>query len=98
VITRARAAEVARDYARASWLSENALALDPDCVEARQIMERAEAALAAQPELADETVRDVGAKAVDAEDTVTLVNPKSTWSRLAGALKNWMPIGRREGA
>lgn len=98
VIARARAAEAARDYARASWLSENALALDPDCAEARQIMERAQAALAAQPELADETVRDVGAKAVDAEDTVTLVNPKSTWSRLAGALKNWMPIGRREGA
>ncbi len=99
VLALARAAEASHDYARAGWLAENALALDPECAEARQIMQRAQEKLSAEPELADETVKMSGAanKPKDIEDTVTLLPAASPWQRLAGILRSWMP-GHREGA
>ena len=100
VLALARAAETAQDLARAGWLAENALALDPECVEARQIIERAHAALSTEPELADDTVKMTGAanRTVDVEDTVTLMPVLSAWQRLTGLIRSWIPIGHREGA
>jgi predicted Ser/Thr protein kinase len=91
ILDRARAAEAQGEYERAVWTAENALALDLDCEEAKQILERARARIAADPRLADETVDlpgDTG-RDVDPDDTATLTQPTGVWERLAGAFKSW---------
>ena len=96
----AKSAEAAQDLARAAWLAENALALNPECAEAREIMQRAQARLSAEPELADETVKGMSGAAprADIEDTVTLLPVASAWRRLAGLVRSWMHSAHREGA
>jgi tetratricopeptide (TPR) repeat protein len=87
ILARARSAEAQKDYERALWTAQNALAVDPDCDEARQILRRAEGQLAANPELSDETV-DFNPKATaDSEDTVSVTRPLGLWERVAGAFR-----------
>ena len=57
ILERAREAEAQRDYLRAAWTAENALAVDPECAEAKEIWQRAREQLEAQPQLADKTRR-----------------------------------------
>ena len=95
----AKSAEASRDYARAGWLAENALALDPHCDEARAIIQRTQAVLSAEPESEDDTVKVAGAsRPPDTEDTVTLVPSLPVWRRLADVIRSWVHIGHREGA
>jgi tRNA A-37 threonylcarbamoyl transferase component Bud32 len=85
VIAMARAAETTEDFVRAGWLAENALALDPDCAEAREIIDRARTKVAADPGLADETV-------TGAENTL-IINPAlPLWHRIFETLRNWLTI------
>lgn len=88
VVAMARAAEAERDFSRAGWLAENALALDVDCAEANGILERARATLAAEPALADETVRvgSSGTRTPDPDDTLTLSPVRPAWRRLGDTL------------
>jgi tetratricopeptide (TPR) repeat protein len=87
ILARARSAEAQRDFERALWMAQNALAVDPDCDEAREILKRAESQLAANPRLSEETV-DLGASAAgDADDTVSLTRPLGLWERVAGAIR-----------
>ena len=88
VVAMARAAEAERDFSRAGWLAENALALDVDCAEAKGILERARATLAAEPALADETVRvgSSGTRTPDPDDTMTLGPVRPAWRRLGQTL------------
>ncbi len=88
ILEHARAAESQKDYERAVWTAQNALALDPECQEAQQILKRAEGKIAANPRLSDETV-DLGksAAAGDPDDTVSLTRPVGLWKRVAGALR-----------
>ena len=60
ILERARDAEAQRDYVRAAWTAENALAIDPECAEAREIVRRAQEQIDAQPALADKTVDSHG--------------------------------------
>ena len=87
MLARARSAEAQGDHERALWTAQNALAVNPDCDEAGQILERAQAQLAANPRLSDETVNLGAAAAGDADDTVSLTRPLGLWERLAGALR-----------
>lgn len=90
ILDRARAAEAQAEYERALWTAENALALDPDSTEAKDILERVKAQLAANPRLADETVdltNEPGTS--DPDDTVSLRRPSGMWGRLAGAVRGW---------
>jgi hypothetical protein len=94
-LEQARAAEARKDFVRAGWMAENALALDLESVEARQILERVRAALAAEPALADETV-GMGGQPIDAaaaEDTVTIGARPTGWRRVAAAIRNWSRPG-----
>jgi serine/threonine protein kinase len=86
ILARARTAEAQKDYERAVWTAQNALAVDPECDEARQILKRAEGQLAANPELSDETV-DFGAKPADPDDTVSVIRPLGLWERVTGAFR-----------
>ena len=88
IVAMAEAAEAQRDFIRAGWLAENALALDVDCAEARGVLDRAQAALAAAPTLADETVRigSDGRAVHDPDDTLTLNPVISTWRRFGKTL------------
>jgi hypothetical protein len=86
VLAMARAAEATQDFVRAGWLAENALALAPDCVEAREIADRARAKVAADPALADETV-------TGADQDTLIINPEaSLWSRAVEMVRNWLTI------
>jgi serine/threonine-protein kinase len=90
ILDRARAAEAQAEYEKAVWTAENALALDPDSAEAKQILERVKAKLAANPRLADETVdltNEPGTS--DPDDTVSLTKPSRVWGRLAEAVRGW---------
>jgi eukaryotic-like serine/threonine-protein kinase len=100
VLAMAKSAEASRDYARAGWLAENALALDPHCDEARAIIQRTQATLSAEPESEDDTVKVTGAasRPPDTEDTVTLIPSLPVWRRLADVIRSWVHIGDREGA
>ena len=90
MLDRARAAEAQQDLERAVWTAENALAVDPDCAEARQILERVKARLAANPKLADETVDLTNEPGTaDPDDTVSLTKPSGVWERLAIAVRGW---------
>jgi len=85
VLAMARAAVVENDFARALWTAENALALDLDCVEAREIVQVMRAKLEAQPSLADETV-----DTTNPDDTVSLDGRSSAVRRLATIIKKWI--------
>ena len=90
ILERARAAEAQAEYERAVWTAENALAVDPDSTEARRILDRVNAQLAANPRLADETVdltNEPGTS--DPDDTVSLTKPSGVWERLAIAVRGW---------
>jgi hypothetical protein len=91
VLALAREAEVRQDLIRAGWLAENALALDPDCADAQQIVERARARLFAEPDLADETIRvqDGATPLADPEATLMLAPAPSFGRRVANTLKQW---------
>ncbi len=91
VLAMAKAAERKQDFIRAGWLAENALALDLDCADARQIIESVRARLGAQPNLAEDTVKigEGGEPTSDPEDTLTLSPVAPVWRRLATTLKNW---------
>jgi hypothetical protein len=96
VLAMAKAAELNQDFARAGWLAENALALDLDCAEARQIIESVRARLSAQPHLAEDTVKiaEDGGRAPDSDDTLTLSPVAPMWRRLVSALTNWWQATR----
>jgi hypothetical protein len=84
VIAMANAAETRQDFVRAGWLAENALALDPDCAEAREIIDRARAKVASDPALADETV-------TGADQNTLIINPEAPlWRRIVERVKNWL--------
>ena len=90
MLDRARAAEAQQEFERAVWTAENALAVDPESTEARLILERVKARLAANPRLADETVdltNEPGTS--DPDDTVSLTRPSGVWERLAIAVRGW---------
>ena len=90
MLDRARAAETQQEFERAVWTAENALAVDPESTEARLILERVKARLAANPRLADETVdltNEPGTS--DPDDTVSLTKPSGVWERLAIAVRGW---------
>jgi serine/threonine protein kinase len=90
MLDRARAAEAQQEFERAVWTAENALAVDPESTEARLILERVKARLAANPRLADETVdltNEPGTS--DPDDTVSLTKPSGVWERLAIAVRGW---------
>jgi tRNA A-37 threonylcarbamoyl transferase component Bud32/tetratricopeptide (TPR) repeat protein len=89
IIAMARAAEARNDFVRALWTAENALALDLDCPEAREILQRAKARLDEQPALADETVDTLRPKG-DPEDTVSLGGHTSPLQRLASIIRRWV--------
>lgn len=91
ILETARAAEERGEFERAAWAAENALAVDLDCTEAKEILRRARAALEANPKLADETVdlsTDVTGSA-DPDDTVSLTRRPGLWERIAGAVRKW---------
>jgi hypothetical protein len=85
VVTMAKAAETREDFVRAGWLAENALALDPDCAEAREIIDRARAKVAADPGLADETV-------TGADHTLIIVPETPLWRRIVERLRYCLAI------
>jgi tRNA A-37 threonylcarbamoyl transferase component Bud32 len=89
IIAMARAAEARNDFVRALWTAENALALDLDCPEAREILQRAKARLDEQPALADETVDTLRPKG-DPEETVSLSGHTSPMQRLASIIRRWV--------
>ena len=91
IIARARAAEAQRDFVRAAWTAENALAMDPECAEASEIHRRACEQIEAQPALADKTVDLTGGPggSGDPDDTVSLTRPTGAWGRITAALRNW---------
>jgi len=91
ILELARAAESHGDFERAVWMSENALALDLECAEAKQIIDRAKARLTANPRLADETVDLPGEtnRTIDPDDTASLTRPTGLWDRLTDAIRGW---------
>jgi len=95
ILERARAAEAKRDYERAAWTAENALAVDLDCGEAKEILRRANEQLAARPELADDTadLTNGTGRPVDPEDTVSLTRPPGLWGRVTDLVRSWTQRG-----
>jgi serine/threonine-protein kinase len=91
MLERARAAESQKELERAVWTAENALAVDPESTEAREILDRVKAQLAANPRLADETVDLTNEPGTtDPDDTVSLTaRPSGMWGRLAEAVRGW---------
>ncbi len=91
ILETARAAEARGEFERAAWAAENALAVDLDCAEAKDILRRARAALDANPKLADETVdlEADGTQTADPDDTVSLMRRPGLWERIAGAVRKW---------
>lgn len=86
VIAMAKAAETREDFVRAGYFAENALALDPDCAEAREIIDRARAKVAADPGLADETV--TGAD----QNTLIIIPETPLWRRIVERLRYWLTV------
>src|SRR5262249_4368982 len=81
-------------YERAAWTAENALAVDLDCAEAKQILERARAQLASQKAAQsrkddDDTVdlTNQTERKVEPDDTVSLTRPAGVWERVAGMFR-----------
>jgi len=96
ILERAREAEALRDYVRAAWTAENALAVDLDCAEAKEILRRANEQLEARPELADETadLTKSASRSGDPDDTVSLTRPIGLWGRVTDRFRRWR---QREG-
>jgi len=97
MLERARAELAHGDFERAAWTAENALAVDLDCEEAKQIVRDARAQLQASPENADDTVdltNETGRQG-DPDDTVSMTRPVGLWERLTDAVRKWTG---REGA
>jgi tetratricopeptide (TPR) repeat protein len=101
ILAQARTAESQHDFVRAGWLAENALALDVDSNEARQLLERVRAKLSTQPALADETVKvgNAASPSVDPDATVRLSAPPSAWHRFLEAIQRHVlsPLKGRSG-
>ncbi len=92
VLDMARKAEAVRDFAKAAWMAENALALDVENAESREILRRARAELASRPAPDDDDTREVGQKAgvaADPDDTGCLGVPLSPWQRLSLKVRHW---------
>ena len=96
ILEQAREADSRKDSERAAWLAENALAVDPDCSEAQQILRKARAEITANPASADETVdlTDPTGRKGDPDDTVSLMRTPTVWERLTGAVRKWSQGGR----
>ena len=91
MLERARAELTHGDCERAAWTAENALAVDLDCEEAKQILRDARAHLQANPQSADDTVdltNDTGRQG-DPDDTVSMTRPVGIWERLTDAVRKW---------
>ena len=92
MLERARTEAARGEYERAAWTAENALAVDPECGEAQQILHDARAQLQARPVDADDTVdltKDTERKSDSDEDTVSFTRPVGVWERLTDAIKKW---------
>jgi tetratricopeptide (TPR) repeat protein len=92
MLERARAEAGRGEYERAAWTAENALAVDPECKEAQQILREARAQVQARPVDADDTVdltNDAARKSDSDEDTVSFTRPVGVWERLTDAVKKW---------
>ena len=92
MVERARAEAERGEYDRAAWTAENALAVDPECQEAQQILRDARAQVQARPVDADDTVdltKDADRKSDSDDDTVSFTRPVGVWERLTGAVKKW---------
>jgi hypothetical protein len=92
MLERARTEAARGEYERAAWTAENALAVDPECGEAQQILRDARAQLQARPVDADDTVdltKDTEQKSDSDEDTVSFTRPVGVWERLTEAVKKW---------
>ncbi|MFL6281081.1 MAG: protein kinase domain-containing protein, partial [Vicinamibacterales bacterium] len=90
ILERARGESSRGDYERAAWTAENAVAVDPECEEAQQILRHARAQIQARPVDVDDTVdltNDTRPKSDD--DTVSFMRPVGIWERVAGAVKTW---------
>jgi hypothetical protein len=97
ILARARTAEARLDYERAAWTAENALAVDLDCTEAKEILARARAHLDANPKSSDDTVDLTNPTAQgETDDTVSLTRPAGVWERVTDAVKKWTQ-GERTG-
>jgi serine/threonine-protein kinase len=91
ILERARAAAARGEHETAAWMAENALALDLECAEAKEIFQRAKASIAANPRLADETVDmpDEPSRAADPDDTASLLPAAGLWQRLTEVFRPW---------
>jgi len=92
MVERARAEAARGEYERALWTAENALAVDPECKDAQQILRDARARVQARPVDADDTVdltNGTGQKSDPNEDTVSFTRPVGVWERLTDAIKKW---------
>ena len=91
ILERARAAEQRLDYERAAWTAENALAVDLECAEAKDILQRARAQLQANPRIAEDTVdlTNGSGQQPDADDTVSITRPTGVWDRVTEVLRRW---------
>jgi tetratricopeptide (TPR) repeat protein len=98
ILRRAAAALAHGDYENAAWSAENALAVDPECEQARQILGRSRERLAAEPERADDTVDLTDDVSADPDDTVTLLPPTGFWRRTRDFLRSWLGASRPLGA
>jgi tetratricopeptide (TPR) repeat protein len=91
ILERARAEAARGEYDRAAWTAENALAVDPECKDAQQILRDARAQIETKPIDADDTVdltNDAARKSSD-DDTVSFTKPAGVWERLTDAVKKW---------
>ena len=92
MVERARAEAERGEYDRAAWTAENALAVDPECKEAQEILRDARAQIQARPVDADDTVdltNDADRKSDSDDDTVSFTRPVGVWERLTEAVKKW---------
>jgi hypothetical protein len=91
ILERARAEAARGDHERAAWTAENALAVDPECEEAQQILRQARTELQAKPIDPEDTVdlTNERPRKSDPDDTVSFTRPVGIWERLTGAVKKW---------
>ena len=95
MLERARAEFAHGDFERAAWTAENALAVDLECEEAKQVLRDARAQLQANPQNADDTVdltNETGRQG-DPDDTVSMTRPVGIWERLTDAVRKWTGSG-----
>jgi Tfp pilus assembly protein PilF len=88
VLAMAKATEEKHDFIGAEWLAENALALDPDCIAAQEILTRVRVRMLKHARASnDEIVRVSGRVSADSDDTVTVNPSRSSWQTRA---KTWI--------